>query len=510
MPQADYIIGTRGSLLAVTQSTITKNLLEQKTGKSFTIKTIKTQGDVQTDKPLWQYDGKDFFTKELDEALLKKEIDLVIHSYKDLGSIRPQGITLAAITQRSFSHDILLIKEKTIEKFNELEDFVVGTSSPRRITNIESSLKDYLPANEKLSVRCEMLRGNVNTRIQKLQDDKYHAIVLAFAGLERLCQLNESKAKLKELLKGLNFMILPQSQFPSAASQGALGIECLESNQELIQILSHIHDAETAETVQIERELFQSFGGGCHLAVGIHAKKFQKEHFICLKGEHEENKIQKRYLTHQKLEDMFQHISQQNVFIGLSAQKMQNKKNFVYDELLHKKALSFKLEKGICSFVTSTYSCENYDNPSGYTFSSGNKTWKTLAKKKIWVNGSSDSFGHQQILDFKQSSLLDLFFQKKKWNVLSHKDSQSDVGEIIESYQRVVGSASEEFLQKLSQVKVFFWTSFYQYSLYQSHIKDLEGVIHCCGAGKTLEQFVQNKIEVIPIVDMVYWQSLFK
>src|SRR5665648_163419 len=110
-----YKIGTRGSLLAVTQSTLIKNECERISGEKFELVTIKTQGDLITNKPLWQLEGKDFFTKELDESLLNGDVDFVIHSYKDLGSERPQGIKLAAITERKFAHDILLIDQQTID-----------------------------------------------------------------------------------------------------------------------------------------------------------------------------------------------------------------------------------------------------------------------------------------------------------------------------------------------------------------------------------------------------------
>src|SRR3954468_22494027 len=110
-----YKIGTRGSLLAVTQSTLIKNQLEALSGEKFELVTIKTQGDQITNKPLWQLEGKDFFTKELDEALLAGEVDLVIHSYKDLGSERPEGIKLAAVTERRFAHDVLIIPQKNVE-----------------------------------------------------------------------------------------------------------------------------------------------------------------------------------------------------------------------------------------------------------------------------------------------------------------------------------------------------------------------------------------------------------
>src|SRR5437868_3658848 len=124
-----YKIGTRGSLLAVTQSTLMKNELERISGDKFELVTIKTQGDEVTNKPLWQLEGKDFFTKELDEALLRGDVDLVIHSYKDLGSARPDGIKLAAITERKFAHDILLIPQQFVGQLKNWKgDFVVGTS----------------------------------------------------------------------------------------------------------------------------------------------------------------------------------------------------------------------------------------------------------------------------------------------------------------------------------------------------------------------------------------------
>ena len=140
--QKIYKIGTRGSLLALTQCNQIKDQLEILTGDKFELEVIKTQGDLITNAPLWQLDGKDFFTKELDEALLSGKVDLVVHSYKDLGSVRPEGIQLAAVTKRTFAQDILLIKKQTIPLIERKSEFVVGTSSPRRMVNLERSLSD--------------------------------------------------------------------------------------------------------------------------------------------------------------------------------------------------------------------------------------------------------------------------------------------------------------------------------------------------------------------------------
>src|SRR5690606_12344278 len=112
--------------------------------------------------------------------------------------------------------------------------FIVGTSCPRRMANLTRSLPTYLPCSQAsdLKIKCETLRGNINTRIKKLRDGQYHAITLALAGVERLAQTEKSAAELKELLQGLNYFILPQSIFPSAASQGSLGIELRENRED--------------------------------------------------------------------------------------------------------------------------------------------------------------------------------------------------------------------------------------------------------------------------------------
>jgi len=176
-----YKIGTRGSLLALTQCKQTKNELEEKSNDSFELIPISTQGDQITDKPLWQLDGKDFFTKELDHALLTKSVDLVVHSYKDLGSERPEGIQLEAITKRKFAHDILLIEKETIKDLANKKVFTVGTSSPRRTENIKQFLKDFLPnISSNIEIKVENLRGNVNTRIEKVKTHTKINIIMPF------------------------------------------------------------------------------------------------------------------------------------------------------------------------------------------------------------------------------------------------------------------------------------------------------------------------------------------
>ncbi len=482
-----YKIGTRGSLLAVTQCTLIANEMSKRTGAQFELVKISTQGDQQTEKPLWQMDGKDFFTKELDSALLANEVDLVVHSYKDLGSDRPDGIGLATITERKFANDILLIKKENISKIKGLDLFKVGTSSPRRIVNIESSLAPYLPGlKEETPVKCEMLRGNVNTRIQKLKDDNYHAIILALAGLERLANKEDSKEELTKLLDGLTFIVLPQKDFPSSASQGALAIEynSHRNDEELLKVLKSVHCDRTAEEVKRERAAFQTYGGGCHLAVGINVQAHKETFLKIEKGEHQDTKIHNVSLE------------------GIDYTNLKNKKTFVaigkHDELIKQVEIEAKLSESNY-FVTSKHCFHALKkSPDTTLWASGTRTLKKLVKAGHWVSGSAGSLGHEEIKKLNSSKAIQLMVKNEKVNVLSHSKATSKIGEVTACYSRETADVK----MNLSSYEVFYWNSFFQYETYTNSYPEIKTKIHACGLGKTYDQFLASNIEVTPFADM--------
>lgn len=489
-----FIIGTRGSLLAVTQCTLIKEELEKNSKKKFDLKLITTQGDQQTSKPLWQLDGKDFFTKELDSELLSNSIDLVVHSYKDLGSIRPQGIKLAAVTQRFFPNDILLIKQSTIDKMNSLDSFIVGTSSPRRITNIEKSLKDYLPnLKNSIDVKTKMLRGNVNSRIQKLKSDQYDAIVLAHAGIERLALKEDSLKELKILLEGLNFFIMPQKVFPSCASQGALGIEINEekADSEVYNIIRTVHSDKTFNEIKVEREAFNSYGGGCHLAVGIHAKEVQGELLKIEKGIHNDKEIFNLNILGRDYSS----------FKNLKAFYPMGKKDKLVTKALIKETISH--DKNI--FITSSYCFDNvHSKHTGAIFTSGNRTARKMIEKGYWINGSAEGFGHNEVLKLKNSKALKLMMKKEEITVLSHKDSSSEVGEVFPCYERAINS---DYKEDLSDYDIFFWSSTFQFNAYTKLYPEILKKKHACGLGKTYETLKQT-IDITPFVDISHFLNI--
>lgn len=501
MPGKKYRIGARGSLLSVTQSTITKNELERLTGDEFEIITIKTQGDQIQDKPLWQLEGKDFFTKELDAALLKDEVDLVIHSYKDLGSERPEGIQLAAITKRQFAHDILLIKRETVKNLPTIEgEFIIGTSSPRRITNIERKIADFLPHFQNKTVKCQTLRGNVNTRIQKILDGQYHAIVLALAGIERLAQHPDSLTVLKDLLKDLTFCVLPLSAFPAAASQGALAIEINSNrsdNGELAEKLKIVNCDITVAEMKRERAAFQSYGGGCHLAVGIHTRKIGEQFVQFEQGRVDNTLVDKKHssLEVKKVDEVFTGMPSKVIF--------DTDKRCIPDQILIKTPIQNINTKAANIFITSSYCLSSIDKTILYSslWSSGIKTHQRLIKGGFWVNGCADIFGQDEIENLRSSKAIQLMLTSQDWYTHSNKDSKSTLGEKFEAYQKTILHPNEDYVKEIEKLKHFYWTSFNQYEVYTNLFKSLkdESVKHYCGLGKTFEEFQNQKINVTPI-----------
>jgi hydroxymethylbilane synthase len=251
------IIGSRGSKLALWQAENVQSHL-QATDSSLTVRieVIKTTGDVKTD-PLTVIGGKGVFTKELEDALLDGRIDLAVHSLKDLPTVLPETLTIAAICKREDPRDALVVREaQPISSLRNLPDeAVVGTSSQRRI----AQLKSICPR-----VKIKDLRGNVDTRLRKLDEGQYDALILASAGLLRL-----------GLLDRINFAIPPAEMLP-AVGQGAIAIETRADNEAAIDAACKLQHDQTRVACLAERALLRSLGGGCQLPIAAHAEVNEK------------------------------------------------------------------------------------------------------------------------------------------------------------------------------------------------------------------------------------------
>jgi len=243
-------IGSRGSKLALFQANWVKSQLEAAhTGLKVVIEIIKTSGDVFLDAPLSQIGGKGLFTKEIEDALLDGRIDLAVHSLKDLPTVLPAGLSLAAVSRREDARDAFL--SNAHRSLGALPKGArVGTSSLRRQSQLLQLRSDLEVAN---------LRGNLDTRIRKLDEKQYDAILLACAGLDRLGYQHRIVERLSV------------QQLCPAVGQGALGIETRETDDETRNRLQCLHHPPTHSAVTAERTFLRRLGGGCQVPIAGHA-----------------------------------------------------------------------------------------------------------------------------------------------------------------------------------------------------------------------------------------------
>jgi hydroxymethylbilane synthase len=248
------VIGTRGSDLALWQANYTKDLLEKK-GFTVELNIIQTHGDRTQDwnTSFEKLEGKGFFTKELEDALLSKQIDLAVHSHKDLPTENPEGLIIAGVSEREDPSELLLIRKDAVDekqKFQFKKNASVGTSSSRR----KSQLLAFRP-----DAQLKDIRGNVPTRVNKLRNGDFDAILLAYAGITRL-GLD---------LEDLHVIKLSPREFIPAPAQGVLAWQIRESDYELTQAIEQINNEEVQYLVSLERKILNLFDGGCQLPLGV-------------------------------------------------------------------------------------------------------------------------------------------------------------------------------------------------------------------------------------------------
>ncbi len=245
-------IGTRGSDLALWQAHFVRRQLEE-IGCEVSIQIIVTQGDRIQDLSFDKLEGKGFFTKEIEQALLHGEVDLAVHSHKDLETTQPEGLHIAAVSYREDASELLLMRKNSVDNsqaWSLKKNAIIGTSSARRKAQILAQRPD---------VEIKELRGNVPTRIEKLRQGQYDAILLARAGVLRL-ELD---------LSDLETIVLDPTSFVPAPAQGVLGLQTRVDDHVTTEILQKLHHPDVAKRIGLERSVLRQMDGGCQLPLGV-------------------------------------------------------------------------------------------------------------------------------------------------------------------------------------------------------------------------------------------------
>lgn len=488
-------LGTRRSALALTQSTWVKTQLEAlHEGLTVELIGMDTQGDEVhqnrfSTEPLQTLDGKNFFVKELDEALLAGRTDFSVHSYKDLSLDRPEELVIAAVPQRENPRDIILFHPAILQKLAAGGEIIVGSASPRRAENTPSFLSEVLPTAQgaarelakgsdsdggvsppQYKITMKPLRGNVTTRVKKLEERQYDAIILAMAGLNRL-GLDISK---------FPKMILPLDVCPTAPAQGALAIECRTADTEARKILSALHHAPTAAHIAREREILRKYGGGCHQAFGATSIDFASSQPLTF--------IRGKSDAGQMLDEVdFAAPTYTGNIIAWdgNAQRKKSKTTAI---------TNYQLPITHNIFITHYRAVTPEILPQlqgKRLWCSGVMSWQKLAEMGLWVEGCTENMGATHFID-------------ENWTILTHEGARDEwPGASVIATYRVEPSPHEA--DGIREATHLYWGSGSQF-LRLKHLA-VNAKYHACGAGKTAENLRTHGITPDIFPNVKSWRN---
>lgn len=453
-------------------------------------------GDINQSDPLWKMPEKGVFTEDFRKGLLEGQWDMVVHSWKDLPIESSPGTEIVATLPRADMRDLFLFKESHWERVKGKKELHILSSSPRRSYNLNFFFADYFPVPLK-NTQFHNVRGNILTRIKKLfADDSVDGLILAKAAIDRLlsaeqAEFAEGQREIRELLKQCRWQVLPLSENPTAAAQGALAVEILSSRDDLKMVLKGINCENTWKAVLVERAILKSHGGGCHQKIGVSHLVRNFGEITYLRGETESKQV-------------------------LSAEEFKTVSHSFQNPFFHDEAW-FERETipyDVPSGVNAHFIARSNALPADYTpapgdivWTAGLKTWKSLAKRGVWVHGTSDSLGEKETMG------IEVLTEKLHWAKWSHNETPaSQWAKAIPTYRL----RAKETFPNLHQYAEFYWTSGSQFLQAIKIDPAVLNAKHFCGPGNTFtiisEQLKKHKISLLPTIVPSYslWARMAK
>ncbi|MEY2916414.1 MAG: hypothetical protein RIS73_128 [Bacteroidota bacterium] len=476
--KSTFNIACRGSWLSLAQAQIfRKKVAEIYPAIIINITIIETAGDKEQNVPLHLVDGKDFFTREIQDYLNSNQADFAVHSMKDVSSVDFFAAGHYAIIDRALLHDVAIFNENVIDKITKGEKIIIGTSSPRRSNMATEFLQKALPklSEQPLVVQAESIRGNVDTRLQKLNGGKYDGIILAAAGLNRLLQYEPAQENVQALLQHKKLMLLPLFECPPAAGQGAIVAETTDENADAIGILNAIKNTALTEAITEERKYAQQYGYGCSQQFGVFHADTPAISFTYASGK---DGIANAFTEWDFKTEL--NLGGKKLFSSTDYMKDFFTYNFLDDVVIDESAKAFFISshKAIHSAAIKNTIQQKR------VWAAGARTWYELAKKGIWVEGCADGLGFDFLSSIFKSPLINIAANDIQiiTNDSSKKHWIADGVNAVGTYA-LTGNLSAAIKNELAGAGIIFWTSFQQYELCKAFIKN--SVQHVCPSGKT-------------------------
>lgn len=498
-------LGTRGSRLAVAQSQLTAaELLARNPELRIELVQLDTRGDHDLQTPLTEVRDPQFFSAELDAALLEGAVDFCVHSWKDIVGQRPAGLVHAATPRRARPHDVVLFRHDILERLREGARVTIGTCSQRRTINVGDFLRRALPrlpggpAEPRLEFRP--LRGAVDARVGRILptagEEQLDGVVIALAGLQRLHADADGRAAIAQALATARWMVLPLSACPTAAAQGALALECRRDDTRTRELLASVHDQETQHLVQLELEHSTDSSGSIPTLGATAVPVAELNYTLWLRG--------RKRRSDSTVAEVRSGADRQRA--NTAAKVWQATRSAAGPLPTAARAL-----ESHAVFVAHADAASNVKlNTQQRVWTSGVTGWLALAARGIWVEGCGDGLGFANLRPLLAEPVLGLP-ALSEWTALSHDAAVpgwagSGVGQVIATYALVSGPPSPTELAAVASSTHFYWASARQY-------QRLRGAVpphaqHACGCGKTLHALRAAGLHnVQPFASRQEWQA---
>ncbi len=469
-------IAARSSDLARLQAqTVGKALIQSGKVSEVEFNFRASLGDLNQHDPLWKMPEKGVFTEDFLSDLESGACDMVVHSWKDLPTEPRKKTAIVATMPRADIRDLFLLKREAIEKVKSTRRLRVLTSSPRRTYNLKNFFRNYLPFAID-EVEFVNVRGNIPTRLRKIFSEDADALIVAKAAMDRLLsataeEYQDVRVELRENFSRCQWMALPLSINPTAAAQGALAIEVRNDRNDLKEILRSIHCEETFTSVQKERDILASYGGGCHQKIGVSVLPRSFGKVLFLRGLTDAGET----LNQAKIERLEAAKPKLNAEL---CWPLTPSDGFFKREPLAASQWQDQLKKARYVYVAreTALPMDASLKSDQIVWSAGVKTWKKLAERGTWVNGSSEGLGEDELCDIQV-----LTSETPKWLRVTHQASAEGDPNSLGTY-RLVPRAEHPDLKGKTH---FFWMSGSSFLRAASIFPEILNAHHACGPGKT-------------------------
>ena len=438
----------------------------------------ESRGDLLQDVPLQTVEGSDFFTQDIFDELIDGTADIAVHSLKDMSADHFFGPNKFAVIDRNDIRDVAIFNKDVEKKIQLGKTIVVGTCSPRREKMAIEFLQKALPQwHPDFVVETKVIRGNVDSRLQKLGKGEYDAIILATAGINRLLESPQDAYSIRILLSDKKLMLLPLVECVPAPCQGAIVAEAHPSNALAVKIIEAINDPVLYAQCMEEKKVALQHGKGCLQKFGVATVQYDVDKTVVYAAG--ENQHGTTFSHWSGLPEFNLH----NEVLFSATNHMGSFFSYTY------KNASFNIQEP--NVYIANYKAVKDDSlihqlRTKNVWAAGTKTWYELANQQIWVSGSADAFGLEFLNKCWSMPLLNISkentciitgnhavdnWKKKGWNAVGTYIFNTNKNEIIET--------------QISESTLLFWTSIHQFIAYKAAIKP--NAIHLCPSGETAE-----------------------